>query len=95
LRQGTLKLAGTQATWAPLLSVRRRRIAVDSPITSVDSRPADHREPAVKKGGKAFGVVAVPSFIVVECATPAGPLNFVVSAVDEQLVAGYFNSRIP
>jgi len=70
-------------------------IAVDSPITSVASQPADHREPGVKKGGKAFGVVPVPSFFVVECVTPAGPLDFVVPAADEQLVFGYFNSRIP
>jgi len=94
LRQGTLNLAGTQATWAPALSVGRRRIAVDSPITSAVSRPADHREPGVKKGGNAFGVLAVPSFVVVECVTPAGQLDFVVPDADEQLVLGYFNSRV-
>jgi hypothetical protein len=49
----------------------------------------------VKKGGNAFGVVAVPSFVVVEYVTPAGQLDFVVPGADEQLVLGYFNNRIP
>jgi hypothetical protein len=48
----------------------------------------------VKKGGTALGVVAVPAFMVVTCRTPSGPLDFVVPAADEPLVAAFMGDRI-
>jgi hypothetical protein len=60
----------------------------------VESRPADHREPNVKKGGTAFGVIAVPSFMVVTCVLDTGDIDLVVPGVDEPLVDGFFTKRI-
>jgi hypothetical protein len=63
-------------------------------VVSVESRPADHREPNVKKAGSAFGVVQVPTFVVVSCVTPSGGVDFVVSTTDEPLVKTFFSGRI-
>jgi len=60
----------------------------------VETRPADHREPNVKKGGSAFGVIAVPAFVVVTCTLDSGTIDLVVPGVDERLVDGYFRKRI-
>jgi hypothetical protein len=41
-------------------------------------------------GGKALGMILVPTFVVVTCATPALSVDFVVSSTDEPLVTHYF-----
>ncbi len=67
LKQGRLVLGKDQAAWTPYWSVSRKPIDIDRNVTSVQSRPADGREPNVKKGGTAFGVVQIPAFMVVTC----------------------------
>jgi hypothetical protein len=92
LKQGRLALADEKASWTPYWSVRRAPLVVPTPVDSVSVRPADHREPNVKKGGTAFGVVSIPAFVVVTCQTRSGSLEFVVPHSDESLVAGFFSS---
>ena len=94
LKQGTLILQGTQAAWTPYWSLRRTPMRLDLDVLSVQSRPADHREPNVKKGGTAFAVVQVPTFVVVSCTTPSGDVDCVVPAADEPLVKAFFSERI-
>jgi hypothetical protein len=90
LKQGRLTLAGLKASWTPYWSIRRTPIVISTPVDSVSVRPADQREPNVKKGGTAFGVVAIPAFAVVSCQTVSGSLDFVVPQTDETLVVGFF-----
>ena len=66
-------------------------MVIDLDVSSVESRPADHREPNVKKGGKAYGVVAIPSFWVVTCHTDSGSADLVVPAADAPLVKTFFS----
>jgi len=94
LRQGWLILQNGQAEWSPFWSVRRAPLTLDFVPLRVESRPADHREPNVKKGGTAFGVIAVPSFMVVTCVLDTGDIDLVVPGVDEPLVDGFFTKRI-
>jgi len=93
LKQGSLELSGLGATWRPFWSFRRTLLSIDIEVASVDTRPADHREPRVNKGGKAFGVVGIPTFVVVTCSTPSGSLDLVVPSADLPLVAGFFRGR--
>jgi hypothetical protein len=88
LRQGSLYLSGPHALWEPFWSVRRACQQVNGPVLSVTIRPADHREPNVKKGGGGF--VNVPSFTVVTCHTSCGAVDLLVPSADVPLVAGYF-----
>lgn len=87
-------MQGTQASWTPYWSLRRRPWTLDLKVVSVDSRPADDREPNVKKGGTALGVVALPTFVVVSSMTPSGAVDCVVPAADEPLVKAFFIDRI-
>jgi hypothetical protein len=93
LRQGTLYLSALNVYWQPFWSVRRGRRQITGPVLSVTTRPADHREPNVKKGGDS--IVNVPSFTVVTCHTPDGPVDLVVPEADARLVAGYFKPTSP
>jgi hypothetical protein len=68
-------------------------LEIEFQIDGVVTRPADERESNVKKGGKAFGVVEIPAFVVVTCTGPVGTLDFVVPSADEPLVVGYFRGR--
>ena len=91
LRQGTLLLSGPVASWTPYWSFKRQPLAVEVTLDAVTTRPADKREgPKVKKGGRRWGVVAIPHFSVVTCTSSLGILDFVVPPADEPLVAGYF-----
>jgi hypothetical protein len=94
LKQGRLTLSGQRASWTPYWSVRRTPQVISTPIDSVSARPADHREPNLKKGGTAFGVVAIPAFVVVTCQTGSGLLELVVPQADEKLVAGFFGGAV-
>ena len=44
----------------------------------------------MKRGGKAFGVVVVPEFVVISCSVADGNLDLVVPRVDESIVARVF-----
>jgi hypothetical protein len=92
LKQGRLVLSGQKASWTPYWSVRRTALVISTPVGSVSVRPADQREPNVKRGGTAFGVVAIPAFVVITCQTVSGSLEFVVPQSDETLVAGFFGA---
>lgn len=94
LKQGTLVLQGSHASWIPYWALRRHPLGFDLEVLSVESRPADHREPNVKKGGTAFGTMQVPTFMVVSCGTSTGAVDFVIPAADEPLVKTFFNDRI-
>jgi hypothetical protein len=92
LRQGWLYLSSHDAQWKPFWSIRRPAQQITGPIESVVTRPADHREPRVKKGGKAeYGLVTIPAFVVVTCQTPSGSIDLVVPSADVPLVVGYFS----
>jgi hypothetical protein len=94
LKQGTLELVGTEALWRPYFSLHRDPIPINMPISSVETRPADHREPNVKKGGKALGLIGIPAFLVVTCGIAAGSLDLVVPSADEPLVATFFRASL-
>lgn len=94
LRQGTLTLQNGQAEWSPFWSFRREALRLEFVPSKVEARPADRREPNVKKGGKAVDLITVPSFIVIRCVVLSGNVDLVVPGVDQQLVEGFFRSRI-
>ena len=94
LSQGSLALQYGQAEWSPFWSIKREALRLDFVPSSVETRPADHREPNVKKGGSAFGVIAVPSFVVITCGLNPGTVDLVVPGLDEQLVEGFFRNRM-
>jgi hypothetical protein len=91
LRQGWLDLSRDEAQWTPLWSIARPAQPVSGPIESVWTRPADEREPGVKKGGQMYGVVNIPACYVVTCRTPSGSIDLVIAGSDVPLVAGYFS----
>lgn len=94
LKQGSLVLSGTEASWTPFWSIRRHPLAIQLVVKAVESRHADNRERfRVKKGGKAYGVVEIPTFYVVTCRTDVGSVDFVVPHADEPLVRGFFTDR--
>jgi hypothetical protein len=88
LRQGTLYLSALNVYWEPFWRVRRIPQQITGPFLSITTRPADDREPNVKKGGGS--ILNVPSFAVVTCHTPHGAVDLVVPDADARLVAGYF-----
>jgi hypothetical protein len=88
LRQGTLYLSGLNVHWEPFWSVRRIPQQITGPFLSITTRPADDREPNVKKGGGS--ILNVPSFTVVTCHTPHGAVDLVVPEADARLVASCF-----
>lgn len=94
LTQGRLTLSPVKAVWAPSFGLRRTPIEIRDTLTSVTSRVADHREPGIKNGGRARGVIAIPAFSVVSCIADVGVVDLVVPSVDEGLVAGYFKKRV-
>jgi hypothetical protein len=94
LRQGTLTLSPNSASWEPFQRLNQQSIALGEKVLSVTSRPADEREPNIKKGGRAIGVLVVPRFFVVTCKTKSGEIDLVVPSVDEPLVAMFFRKKI-
>jgi hypothetical protein len=96
LKQGTLLLAGDRATWKPYWHFRRRPLLrINTGFDTVTTRAADRRESEVVKtggGGRALGVILVPTFIVVTCANPALSVDFVVSSSDGPLVVHFFKT---
>jgi len=94
LKQGSLVLDGDHAAWTPFWSLRRKPLEVKMEVQSVETRPADQREPNVKKGGKAYGVVQIPTFLVVTCQAASASVDFVVPAADERLVRSFFADAI-
>jgi hypothetical protein len=94
LNQGSLILQNGQAEWSPFWGIKREALRLDFVPSSVETRPADHREPNIKKGGSALGVIAVPSFIVITCGLNSGTVDLVVPGLDEQLVEAFFRKRM-
>lgn len=88
MRQGTLYLSALNVYWEPFWRVRRIPQQITGPFLSITTRPADDREPNVKKGGGS--ILNVPSFTVVTCHTPHGAVDLVVPDADARLVVGYF-----
>jgi hypothetical protein len=80
--------------WSPFWSIKREPLRLDFIPLRVETRPADQREPNVKKGGTAFGVLVVPSFVVVTCGLNAGTVDLVVPGIDQQLVETFFRKRM-
>lgn len=85
-RQGELELALEEIRWRSFWSLRRASLVIDAPIRSIDVRAAGRGEWNVKKGGKAFGVIPIPEFKVVEATTDAGVVEFAVTSWDAPLV---------
>jgi len=94
LKQGRLQLSSGGVTWTPFWSLSRKPVAIGLKVEGVTTRPSDSREPNVKKGGKALGVVEVPAFVVVTCTGSSGALDLVVPSADEPLVSTYFRDRL-
>lgn len=94
LHQGRLQLSSGGADWTPFWSLSRKPVAIGLTVQEVTTRPADSREPNVKKGGTFLGVVAVPAFVVVTCAGSSGAVDLVVPSADEPLVSSYFRYRL-
>ena len=96
LKQGTLLLSGNRATWKPYWNLKRRRpLRIEGEFQAVTTRAADRRESEVVKtggGGRALGMILVPTFVVVTCTTPTLSVDFVVPSADETLVADFFKS---
>lgn len=95
LKQGSLTLSSGPVSWTPYFSIKRSAVPINITVLSVTSRGADERERNVKKGGKAFGIVQVPTFEVVTCTTSSGSVDFVVPAADGALVFNFFKGHIP
>jgi hypothetical protein len=93
-KQGWLIVQSETAKWIPFWSARRQALPLEVRPLRVEVRPADKREPNVKKGGKAFGLLPVPSFVVITCVLDSGSIELVVPGLDQQLVEGFFKSRI-
>jgi len=93
LRQGSLCISAQEAHWVPFWSLRRQKLQLSVGAVHVQTRPADRREPHVKKGGG-----FIPAFWVVTCTMEAGnghaTADFVVPAADAPLVASYFSRSI-
>jgi hypothetical protein len=89
-----LTLRNEKADWTPLWSIKRGGLRLDFVPSKVETRPADNREPNVKKGGVALGVIAVPQFVVITCMLNSGSLDLVVPGVDQRLVEAFFRARI-
>jgi hypothetical protein len=94
LKQGNLTLSPGGASWSPFLKMGSGRIKIVPNFLAVSTRPADHREPNVKKGGSGLGFINVPVFMVVTCTGPDGTGEFVVPSLDESLVASWFRQRL-
>jgi hypothetical protein len=85
-RQGELELALREIRWRSSWSLGRAPVVIDAPIRSIGVRAAGRGEWNVKKGGKAFGVIPIPEFKVVEATTDAGIVEFAVTSWDVPLV---------
>lgn len=94
LKQGRLQLSHGVADWTPFSSLSRNPVALRFTIQEVSTRPADFREPNVKRGGTVLGVVAVPAFVVVSCAGSLGTVDLIVPSADGPLVYSYFKDRL-
>src|SRR5215469_7649873 len=93
LRQGSLWISAREAHWVPFWSLRRQELQLRGGAVHVQTRPADWREPHVKKGGG-----FIPAFWVVTCTTKVGDghgtADLVVPAADAALVASYFSKSL-
>ena len=85
-RQGILELNSAGVAWRPSWGIRRERIVFADPIESLEIRRTGPAEWNMKKGGKAYGVLAVPEFLVLVCKTERGVLELAVSGTDVTLV---------
>lgn len=85
-RQGTLELTRDEITWRASWGIPRRAVPINEHVQSVEVRQADRSEWNVKKGGKAFGVLPVPEFLVIVCKTDRGVLELSVPSADVPLV---------
>ncbi len=94
LSQGWLDISPDVASWSPYWSLRRNPVTIGPSFLTIASRPADDREPNVKKEGKAFGVIEIPAFTVMSCASGDSSVDLVVPPGDEQLVLGYLRSGL-
>jgi hypothetical protein len=86
LRQGELELAQEEIRWRAFWSLGRTPLVIDTPIRSIEVRAAEQRERNVKKGGKAFVLIPIPEFKVIEATTDSGAIEFVVPSWDVPLV---------
>jgi hypothetical protein len=66
--------------------LRRPTYAIHEKIQNLDFRAPGRAEWNVKKGGTAFGVIAIPEFTVIAASTDRGLLEFTVPIVDVDLV---------
>ena len=78
----------------PLAARWSHPLAIELAVEDVTTRPADSREPNVKKGGRWFGVVAFPAFVVVTSTSSVGAVDFVVPSADQPFVTAYLNTRM-
>lgn len=86
VKQGTLRVAEGDISWRPSWGLRRRPQSIHENIRTLDFRAPGRAEWNVKKGGTAFGVIAIPDFTVIVATTDRGVLEFTVPSVDVDLV---------
>jgi len=89
LRQGSLYVSKDTLQWKPFWPIARAPVQLTGPAESVVTRPADHREPGVKRGdsgGRRYWLVTAQAFVVVTCQTKSGAFDLVVPAVDVPVV---------
>ncbi len=77
-------LEGRPASRTPFWSLCRRPLAMELDVQTVQTRPADHREPNVKKGDP-VRVIDNSAFQVASCQTASGTVDFVVPPGDPPL----------
>jgi hypothetical protein len=92
-RQGELELGPEGIRWRSYWSLGRAPLVIDAPIRSIDVRTAERGEWNVKNGGKAFGVMPIPKFEVVEATTDAGVVEFAVTSWDVPLVVAALSGK--
>jgi hypothetical protein len=86
LRQGELELTQEETRWRAFWLPWRAPLVIDAPVRSVDVRAAGQSDWNLKKGGKAFGLIPIPEFKVIEATTDDGVLELAVTSWDVPLV---------
>jgi hypothetical protein len=93
LRQGELEVARDEVRWRSSRSLGGAPLVIEVP-RSINVRAAGRGEWNVKKGGKAFGVIPLPEFKVVEATTDVGTVEFAVTSWDVPLVVSALSGDI-
>jgi hypothetical protein len=94
IRPGTLFLSGVTAVWTPSTDIDPQPIQIDTSVISVRVTTANKEALRIVDRPQLVAPILLPSPCVVECMTPFGRLEFIVSPVDATIVASFFEKRI-